>query len=270
MMIRIIRHGRSAALAAVLAAAFLAAPAALAADVTDIGFVDQAALASLPGFQSANKQLAAYSDSLRRQYAGQAKGAPQSRQSALMQEFQGKMADRQRQLFGPLFGKAQVAIASIASSKNLSVVVDKRIVVFGGTDITQNGRDLLSSPGDPVAPVNSPPPSTVGYVDQGAIDAVPNIKAVQDDFVKFKADPDKAARTRMSSATNASDHAAVLKDSNKALDDQSGQSIQPLVDQTRSAIAGVAKKKNLTLVIDRGNIIYGGQDITSDVTAALK
>ena len=47
------------------------------------------------------------------------------------------MADKQRQLFGPLFGRAQVAIASVASSKNLTVVVDKRIVVFGGQDITE-------------------------------------------------------------------------------------------------------------------------------------
>jgi len=265
-----IRHGRSAALAAALAAAFLAAPAALAADVTDIGFVDQAALSALPNFQNANKQLTAYGEGLRRQYTGRAKGASQSQQSALMQEFQGKMADKQRQLFGPLFGKAQVAIASIASSKNLTVIVDKRIVVFGGTDITQNVRDLLSSPGDPVPPVSSPPPSSVGYVDQSAIDAVPKIKAVQDDFVKFKAGEDKTAQSRMRDAKTDADRTAVLKDYQKTLGDKSDQTIKPLVEQTRNAISGVARKKNLTLVIDRGNIIYGGQDITADVTAALK
>jgi outer membrane protein len=262
--------GRSAALAAALAAVFLAAPAALAADVTDIGFVDQAALSALPSFQAANKSLAAFNDGLRRQYAARAKGASQSQQASLMQEFQSKVGDRQRQLFGPLFGKAQVAIASVASSKNLSVIVDKRIVVFGGTDITQNVRDLLSSPGDPVPPASSPPPSTVGYVDQSAIDSVPKIKAVQDDFVKFKNDADKAAADKLKSAKTPADRDAILKDYKKTLDDKSSAVIKPVVDQTRSAISGVAKKKNLTLVIDRGNIIYGGQDITSDVTAALK
>jgi len=265
-----IKHGRSAALAVAVAAAFLAAPAALAADVTDIGFVDQAALAALPSFQTANRQFTAYTEGLRRQYSARAKGVSQSQQASLMQEFNAKVNDRQRQMFGPLFGKAQVAIASIASSKNLTVVVDKRIVIFGGTDITQNVRDLLSSPGDPVPPASSPAPSSVGYVDQAAIDGVPKIKAVQDDFVKFKSDQDKAAQDKLKNAKSAADRDTIFKDYKKTLDDKSNQTIKPLVDQTRNAISGVAKKKNLTLVIDRGNIIYGGQDITSDVTAALK
>ncbi|MFN2460606.1 MAG: OmpH family outer membrane protein [Candidatus Velthaea sp.] len=269
-MMRMFAHGRGAVLAAALTAAFLAAPAALAADVTDIGFVDQTSLASLPSFQSANRQLSDYGRQLQTQYANRAKGVPQSRQGQLMQEFQGKIADKQRQLFGPLFGKAQVAIASIASSKNLTVVVDKRIVVFGGTDITPNVRDLLQSPGDPVPPANSPAPSSVGYVDQSAINTIPKIKTAQDDFAKFKADQDKAAQDKLKSAKSESDREAVFKDYKKALDDKSDQIIKPMVDQTRNAIADVAKKKNLALVIDRGNIIYGGQDITSDVTAALK
>jgi outer membrane protein len=62
----------------------------------------------------------------------------------------------------------------------------------------------------------------------------------------------------------------VLKDYQAALADKQKQEIQPLVDQTRDAIAGVARKRGLLLVIDRSNLIYGGTDITSDVTSALK
>ncbi len=46
--------------------------------------------------------------------------------------------------------------------------------------------------------------------------------------------------------------------------------IDPLVDQTRNVIAQVARKRGLVLVIDKGNLVYGGTDITSDVTSALK
>ena len=56
----------------------------------------------------------------------------------------------------------------------MSVVIDKRIIVFGGKDITNSVRDLLGGVGDPVPPVNTPPPSTVGYVDQQQIDAPPD------------------------------------------------------------------------------------------------
>jgi outer membrane protein len=266
---RIVSGGRAVALAAV-AAVFLAAPAALAADVTDIGFVDQGVLAALPSFQTANRQFSDFGRRLQGQYVGRAKHANSAQQAQLAQEFQSRMAQEQQRLIGPLLSKAQVAIASVASSKNLSVIVDKRIVVFGGTDITGSVRDLLTSPGDPVPPASTPAPSTVGFVDQRAIDDLAKVKAVQDDFAKFKADQEKAAQAKLKSAKTDANRQAIFADYKKTLDAKSDQLIKPVVDQTRSVIGDVAKKKGLTLVIDRGNIIYGGQDITSDVTAALK
>jgi outer membrane protein len=268
-MIRVSSLRRAAAVI-MAAGALLAAPAALAADVTDIGYVDQAALASLPSFQSANREFSEYGKRLQAQYLGRAKHANARVQAQLAQEFQGRMAQEQQRLVGPLFGKAQIAIASVASSKNLSVIVDKRIVVFGGTDITPNVRDLMTSPGDPVPPASTPAPSSVGYVDQRAIDGLAKVKSVQDDFARFKADQEKAAQEKLKSARTDADRQAIFADYKKTLDAKSEAVIKPVVDQTRSVIGDVAKKKGLTLVIDRGNIIYGGQDITADVTAALK
>ncbi|MBC5803120.1 MAG: OmpH family outer membrane protein, partial [Candidatus Eremiobacteraeota bacterium] len=59
-------------------------------------------------------------------------------------------------------------------------------------------------------------------------------------------------------------------DMQKTVLDKKKQTIDPMVDQVKRAIAVVAKKKNLLLVIDRSNLIYGGTDITSDVSAELK
>jgi outer membrane protein len=269
MITCIVSRGRAVALAGALAA-FLVAPAALAADVTDIGYVDQGLLAALPSFQTANRQFSDYGRRLQAQYLARARHANATQQAQLAQEFQGKMAQEQQQLIAPLLAKAQVAIASVASSKNLSVIVDKRIVVFGGTDITGPVRDLLTSPGDPVPPVSTPAPSAVGYVDQRAIDALAKVKAAQDEFAKFKADQEQAAQAKLKTAKTDSDRQAIFADYRKTLDSKSEQVIKPVVDQTRSVIGDIAQKKGLTLVIDRNNIIYGGQDITSDVTAAFK
>lgn len=263
-------RGRVAALAFAFGVAILAVPAIGATDIIDIGSLDQNALAVLPSFQAANRQMAAFGSSLQRQYQGRAAHASQQQQQQLAQEYQGKMADKQRQLFGPLFQKAQVAIASVASSKNLSVVVDKRIVVFGGQDITPNVRDLLTGVGDPVPPVSTPPPSKVGYVDQQAIDATPKVKAATEDFLKFKSDQDKLAGGKLKGAKTDADRDAILKDYRKTLDDKQNATLKPMIDTTRNAIGDVAKAKGLILVIDRGNIVYGGTDITSDVTAKLK
>jgi outer membrane protein len=261
---------RFSILAAGALAVLISAPAALAADVTDIGFVDQEALSSLPSFASANRQLNEFGSGLQRQFTARAKGAPQDQQQKLQQQFQAQMQQKQQQLFGPLFAKAQVAIAAVASSKNLSVIIDKRIVVAGGVDITQNVRDLLTSPGDPVPPVATPPPSTVGYVDQSAIDNVPKIKAAEQEFATFRTSEDKSASDKMKSVKTESDRDAVLKDYRKALDDEGIKVVKPVLDQTRGAIADIAKKKGLSLVLDRSMIIFGGTDITTDVTGAIK
>jgi outer membrane protein len=118
--------------------------------------------------------------------------------------------------------------------------------------------------------VSTPPPSKVGYVDQQAIDATPKVKAASDDFLAFKATQDKLYAQKFKDAKTDADRDAVLKDYHKTLDDRQTSTLKPVVDATRGAIADVARSKGLILVIDRGNIVFGGTDITSDVTAKLK
>ncbi len=253
-----------------LSIAVLAAPAALAADVTDIGYVDQSQLAALPVFQAANRQLQIFGSNLQRQFVGRARGASPAQQQQLAQQFQSEIANKQRAVLGPLFGKAQIAIASVASSKNLSIVIDKRIIIYGGQDITGNVRDLLTGVGDPVPPVSTPPPSTIGYVDQQQVDAVPVIKSATNDFAKYKSDEDRQTAQKLRGVKSDTDRNAILKDYQKQLEGKQTATLKPLVDKTKNAMSDVAHKRNLALVIDRSNVIYGGTDITADVTAELK
>jgi len=266
-----IKRKLGAALAALVALATFGAPASLAADVTDIGYVDQAALSSLPSFQNAARQLAAYKAQLDKQFAARLKGVhDQNVQARIAQEFQNKFGAKQQEIMGPLFARAQVAIASVASSKNLSVIVDKRIIIVGGQDVTAAVADLLMGPGDPIPPVSTPPPSSVGFVDQALIDAIPRLKQANDDFQKFQVDEQQQVATKMKAAKTDAERQQILKDAQAALEGKKKDLIDPLVDQTRNAIASVAKSKGLLLVIDRSNLIYGGTDITTDVTSQLK
>jgi Skp family chaperone for outer membrane proteins len=257
--------------AAVAAAALLCAPAALAAELNDVGFVDQGRLASTKAFADANRQVAGYKVTLDRQFAARIKGVHKpSDQQRIAQEFQNKLAAKQRELFGPLFARAQVSIASVASSKNLSVIVDKRIVIVGGQDVTQDVLDLFSGVGDPVPPVNTPPPSNVGFIDQTQIDTVPKLKTANDDFAKFRVDQQQQTQVKLKGAKTDAERQQIVQAFQKAVADKQHQEIDPLVDQTRNVIAQVARKRGLLLVIDKTNLIYGGTDITSDVTSALK
>jgi outer membrane protein len=256
--------------ALVLAVAALT-PAGLAADVTDIGFIDQGALSNVPAFAAANRKLTAIKADLDRQFGARLRGVKnQNDQSRIAQDFQNKFATQQRQLLGPLFQRAQVAIASVASSKNLSVVVDKRIVIVGGQDVTRDVIDLFNGVGEPVPPASTPPPSSVGYVDELQINQLPKIKKANDDFTKFQNEESNAAQGKMRAARTDQERQQIFKDAQKALLDKRKEIVDPVVDATRNAIADVARKKGLALVIDRSNLIYGGTDITTDVTNALK
>lgn len=264
-------HRLTAAVGALLMASAVLAPATLAADVTDIGFVDQAALSNMPQFNNANRQLQKYKADLDAQFTVRIRGVrAASDQAKIAQEFQKKFGDKQREVLGPLFQRAQISIASVASSKNLSVVVDKRIVIFGGQDVTRNVIDLFSGVGEPVPPVSTPPPSSVGYIDQAQINQVPKIKSANDAFVKFQNEQTAAAQTKMRSAKTDQDRQTIFKDLQKTMLDKRKQTLDPVIDQMKHVIEDIARKKGLLLVIDRSNLLYGGTDITADVSSALK
>jgi outer membrane protein len=60
-----------------------------------------------------------------------------------------------------------------------------------------------------------------------------------------------------------------MADYNKAIQDKQNELLKPLIDQTKSATASVARSKNLLLVVDRADVVFGGTDITQDVQNAL-
>jgi len=256
--------------AAVFTAAAIAtlAPQALATDILDIGFVDQSAIGSLPAFASAQAQFAQFRDATARDFQAAIKGKGQADQQRLYGEFNQKLAAKQHELFDPLLGRAQTAIALVAATKNLSVVVDKQIVIFGGQDITKDVLSTINQPGVVVPPVNTPPPSEVGYVDQTQLDTLPKAKAAADTF--------QAARTRLGQELNKQlqgksrdDQLKIVASFNQQLKDEQKKDVQPIIDQTTAVIKDVARKHKLMLVIEQIDRVYGGTDITADVVSAL-
>lgn len=246
------------------------APAAIAADLTDVGYVDQAELANMPVFVGANRQLTAYKSQLDGQFNAAIKKAKNDadRQRISLQ-FQQQYTDKQRELVGPLFQRAQLAIAAVSASRSLSVVVDKRIVIYGGQDITKDVETLFSGTQAIPAPAASPPPSEIGFVDQTVLDNVPKVKTANDQMNQFATTQRALFAPKLAQAKSDADKRSVFAQYNKTISDKQDQLLKPLVDQTKSATADVAGKKKLLLVLDRADIIYGGTDITADVQNEL-
>jgi outer membrane protein len=252
-----------------LLAVFLA-PAVIAADLTDVGFVDQADIANLPVFVSANRQLAAYKSQLDSQYNAQLKRArSDADKQRITMQFQTELTDKQREIAGPLFQRAQLAIAAVSATRNLSVVVDKRIVIYGGQDITKDVETLFGGAQAIAAPASSPPPSEIGLVDQTVLDGIPKVQSANAEMSQFESTERQLYASRLAQAKAESDRQQILAQFNKTISDKQDQLLKPLVDETKSATAQIARRKKLLLVVDRADVVYGGMDITSDVQNEL-
>ena len=178
----------------VLAAAtlsFVLAPAAIAADLTRRRLHrsgrsrDASRSSSRP-----TSSLPASSRSSTQQYNAAMRGAHNDadRQRIALQ-FQQEFSDKQREIVGPTFSRAQLAIASVAAQKNLSIVVDKRIVVYGGQDVTSDVLAALRGTQAISPPTATPPPASIGFVDQSVLDSLPKVQQANDEMSKFAARP---------------------------------------------------------------------------------
>lgn len=267
-----LRHLRDARgyLAAGFGAFVLAlTPQALAVDITDIGFVDQSALGSLKPFQDAQTQFGQVRAQFNAQFQSAIKGKSAADQQKIYSDFNQRVASKQQEIFGPLLSRAQVAIASVAANKGLSVVVDRQIIIFGGQDITKDVVALFNTTGPIVPPVNTPPPGEVGYVDQAQLDALPNVKKANDAFLQARQNLGAQLNQQMN-GKSADQKRQLVAQFNQQLQAEQKKDLQPIIDASQKAIAAIARRKNLTLVVDAADRVYGGTDVTADVVSALK
>jgi outer membrane protein len=253
-----------------LALTLLVGPAAVAADLSDVGYVDQAALASLPPFINANRELLAYKQALDVQFNAAIRNArSDADKQRISLQFQQQYSDKQKEIAGPLFTRAQLAIAQVSTARDLSVIVDKRIVIFGGQDITKDVESLFYSTQAVSPPAASPPPSEIGFVDQSILDGLPKVKAANDEMNQFASTERAIFAPKIAQAKTDAEKQQIYQQFNGLLSDKQEQLLKPLVDQTKAATADVARKKNVLLVVDRADVIYGGTDITADVQNEL-
>jgi len=219
---------------------------------------------------SANAQLTAYKNQLDAQFAKAMRGAKtDADKQRISLQFQQEFSDKQNEIVGPLFARAQGAIADVAASKKLAIVVDKRIVIYGGQDITSDVVNLVRGSAAIAPPQTSPPPSPIGFVDQSALANSADVKTASDQLQKFESAQQPVYAARFKNARDDVSKQQVMADYNKAIQDEQNKLLKPLIDQTKNATATVARSKNLLLVIDRADVVFGGTDITQDVQNAL-
>ncbi|NNM92142.1 MAG: OmpH family outer membrane protein, partial [Candidatus Eremiobacteraeota bacterium] len=159
---------------------------------------------------------------------------------------------------------------AVSAKRKLSVVVDRHIVVYGGQDITTDVLNLVTGT-QAIPPVTATPaPSPIGYVDQSVLDnGLPKVKAANDAFAKFAQQQRAIFAAKMQKATTNTEKQQISVEFNKVLANEQTTLLKPLVSKVRAITATIAEKKNLLVVVDKGDIVFGGTDITQDVRNGL-
>ena len=98
----------------------------------------------------------------------------------------------------------------------------------------------------------------------------PKFKQAQqqlDAIGKKKSDVAKAAFDK---ETDDKKKAVIVENLQLDMRNEEAKLMTPILKEVNNVIAKVAKAKGITIVLNKGLVIYGGIDITNDVVTALK
>ena len=109
-----------------------------AAPASSVGVVDyQALMAQHPDMATAQAELQAALTEAQKNFDEKSVGMNDKEKQDYYVQLQQNLGNKEQSLIEPIMKKIEDAIKSVADKKGLSVVVDKKQVVSGGQDITQ-------------------------------------------------------------------------------------------------------------------------------------
>ena len=112
---------------------------ASAAGNSNVGVVDYGQImSSHPQLQSAQSELQQAESDAQKDFEEKSKNMSDQEKSDYYQQTMQRLQQKQQELIEPIQKNVEDTVKSVADAKGLTVVVDKRAVIYGGTDITQD------------------------------------------------------------------------------------------------------------------------------------
>ncbi|MDR3331403.1 MAG: OmpH family outer membrane protein [Synergistaceae bacterium] len=105
-----------------------------------VGGVDpQSLVFQHPQYEQVMKQLKDIAEAKDQEArAAIAKESDNNKKAEIFQKMRMEVAEEERKLMQPIFKDIELAIRTVAAAKNVTVVVDKAALLFGGIDITED------------------------------------------------------------------------------------------------------------------------------------
>ena len=118
---------------------------AFAAPASGIGYVDLPLLVSNhPDVAVVEKTMKAYVEATQKEFAEKSVNMNNQDKQNLYNQLNQQLASKERVLMGAIQTKVAAAVKEVAEKKGLTLVVDKKLALYGGEDITAEVERKLS------------------------------------------------------------------------------------------------------------------------------
>jgi len=237
-----------------------------------VGMLDQEAIYALPEFTQAKKdleQLSKAKEAELKKAIDEKKVNSAAEAENLRLQMRQQLEQEQARRLKPLNDRVTAAIAMLANERHLRVVLEKRIVISGVTDVTEDVKKKFAENKSPTLPKEaSETQSHVGYINQEVVAELKLYKQVNEKLQaryqemgkQFQAQAPKLSpdgRERLQAAMA------------KSFKEMQAELLMPVNERVNGAISEVAKEKGLSLVLNSSHIMWGGRNLTDDVVKKL-
>jgi len=145
--------------------------------------------------------------------------------------------------------------------RSLVFVVAVAFLCFAAVGITLSQNSITYA---------AAPAANIGYVDFQLLMSQHPDTAAANTTMQAAVDQAKKDFDAKAASMNDQDKQALYNQLQQQLADKQQQLFVPIRDKVLAAVKQVADSKGLTIVVDKGVAIYGGQDITTEVGKNLK
>ncbi len=180
-------------------------------------------------------------------------------------EFEQELQQEKNKTLTPLQKKAEAAIAAVAREHDYKVVLDKRIVVFGVDEITEEVKKKFQDKAELKLPAeDDTKDSPIAYFDQ---EVVRNLKAFQEVDLKMATLKNDLAQDFQERAKGKSpeEQANIQKELMLRMEAKQQEMVAPLIQAVNQSVTEAAEKNNVALVLDKVHVMYGGRNLTDEV-----
>lgn len=241
------------------------------APVKKVASIDESAVYEMEMFTKARKEVDEWGKTKSEEMAKEVEKASDEDKAKKFQEFQAALEIKTNETFNPLKEKVRAAVARAANDKNFTVVLDKKIIVFGVDDMTEDVKQLLESgaeityPDDKQEEIEKAP---IGYFDQNIIRQLKVFREAEAEVVQERERLLQSVREELKKAEKAgkkpspAEMQAMQQSIEARLESLKQQKSAPLLKAVSDAVDQVAKEEDLSLVLDTQHVMYGGRNLT--------